>query len=332
MRTVQDVRGSEVTPPGVTFSYPNGGTMAILITGGCGFIGVNLIALLKQHRSDPLIILDNLSIGKREHLKEFDVELVEGDIRDVSLVNELMEGVQAVIHLAADTRVMDSIENPDFNFDVNVMGTYNLLRAARSARVDKFVMASTGGAIVGDVLPPVREDMVPRPISPYGASKLCAEAYCSAFAGSYGMKTVSLRFSNVFGPRSYHKGSVVAHFFKQILNGRPLVVYGDGEQTRDFVYSQDICEGIVAALSLEKGGNAYQLGTGVETSVNTLLDKMKQCVGDGYPFEVIYHPSRQGEILRNYADISLARHDLGYAPKTSLEEGLDKTWAWFRSR
>jgi UDP-glucose 4-epimerase len=257
------------------------------------------------------------------------VEFVEGDIRDIALVDKITRGVDAIVHLAADTRVLDSIENPDFNFQVNVVGTYNLLSAARGHGIEKFVMASTGGAIVGDVKPPVREDMVPKPISPYGASKLCGEAYCSAFAGAYGMKTICLRFSNVYGPRSYHKGSVIAHFFKQVLRGNKLNVYGDGEQTRDFVFVDDISAGIVSALAVEKGGMAYQLGTGVETSVNDLIRMIRGCVGDPGQLAVSYEPSRKGEVLRNYCDISLARKDLGYAPQIALPEGLARTWEWF---
>jgi UDP-glucose 4-epimerase len=305
--------------------------MKILLTGGCGFIGVNLLDYFQKNTSDKIIVMDNLSVGKSEYLKEFDVEFVEGDIRDANLVNHLMKKVDAVIHLAADTRVIDSIQNPDYNFDVNVTGTYNLLCSARNHDVEKFVMASTGGAIVGEASPPVHEKMVPRPISPYGASKLCGEAYCSAFAGAYGMKTICLRFSNVYGPRSYHKGSVIAHFFKQILQRAPLIIYGDGDQTRDFIYVEDLCEVIQGALFVKDGGQAYQLGTGVETSVNELVELITHCVQNSYTFKIDYAPARKGEIIRNFADISLARTDLGFSPSVMLQEGLDRTWAWFQS-
>lgn len=308
------------------------GMQKILITGGCGFIGLSLIDFLHRSQSGhQVIVLDNLSLGKREHLSGYDVEFIEGDIRDKEVVAGIMKKVSAVIHLAADTRVMDSIANPDFNFDVNVGGTYNLLRAARAAGVERFVFASTGGAIIGEATPPVHEGMVPKPLSPYGASKLAAEGYLSAFAASYGMKTVALRFSNVYGPRSYHKGSVVAAFFKKILKGEPLTVYGDGSQTRDYVFSDDLCSAIVKALNVNAGREAYQLGSGVGTSLNELIHKIRQVVGNDHPFEVRYEPFRPGEIKHNYADISKARKSLGYAPQVGLTEGLEKTWQWFRS-
>jgi UDP-glucose 4-epimerase len=145
------------------------------------------------------------------------------------------------------------------------------------------------------------------------------------------MKTVCLRFSNVYGPRSFHKGSVVAHFFKQILQGKGLTVYGDGEQTRDFVFVDDISAGIASALTIEKGGNAYQLGTGVETSVNEIIRMIKGCVGNAGQVATTYEPPRKGEVLRNYCDISLARKVLGYSPLVDLQEGLARTWEWFLS-
>ena len=269
----------------------------ILITGGCGFIGINLLDYFQKNTSNQITVLDNLSVGNSEYLKEFDVEFIEGDIRDANLVNQIMKKVDAVIHLAADTRVIDSIENPNYNFDVNVTGTYNLLCSARNHAVEKFVMASTGGAIVGNASLPVNEKMVPKPISPYGASKLCGEAYCSAFAGAYGMKTVCLRFSNVYGPRSYHKGSVISHFYKQIIKRAPLIIYGNGEQTRDFIYVDDLCEVIHKALFIQDGGTSYQLGTGVETSINELVELIGHCVQNAYSLKVENAPARKGEII-----------------------------------
>lgn len=304
----------------------------ILITGGCGFVGINLVDYLKKSSDYRICVLDNLSLGRKEYLAGFDVDFVEGDIRDESLVRSVARNADSIIHLAADTRVIDSIANPDLNFDVNVIGTYNLLRAARESNVKHFVFASTGGAIVGDVNPPVNESMAPHPQSPYGASKLSMEGYCSAFAGSYGMKTVSLRFSNVYGPHSYHKGSVVAAFFKRILQGESLIVYGDGTQTRDFVFSEDLCSAIAGSLALETGGEAIQLGSGREVSLNELISAIREVVGRGYQINVIYKPFRAGEVRFNYADISKARKVLRYDPRTAFHEGLEKTWKWFNSK
>jgi len=303
----------------------------VLVTGGCGFIGLNLIDFLQNNSSYNynIIVLDNLTLGRRKYLSDYDVEFVEGDIRDSSLIKKLMKKTNSVIHLAADTRVVDSISNPDFNFNVNVEGTYNLLRAAQKEGVERFVLASTGGAITGKAKSPVNESMAPQPLSPYGASKLSAEGYCSAFAGSYGMKTVSLRFSNVYGPFSNHKNSVVAAFFKNILKGEPLSVYGDGSQTRDFILSEDLCRAIINALNIKEGGEVYQLGSGIETSINTLISTIRRIVEPRYTFKVSYKSFREGEIKHNYSDISKARKFIGYNPLTNLSEGLKKTWNWF---
>jgi UDP-glucose 4-epimerase len=192
------------------------------------------------------------------------------------------------------------------------------------------VFASTGGAIIGEVTPPVHEEMLPKPISPYGASKLAGEAYLSAFAGAFGMRTIALRFSNVYGPFSYHKGSVVAKYFKEILTGNDLVVYGDGTQTRDFVFSGDLAKAIAIALTEETSGfQVYNLGSGVETSLNSLIELVRSVVGEAMP-TVHYEPPRRGEIYRNYSRISKAQRELGFDPSTSLQEGLQRTWDWFK--
>jgi UDP-glucose 4-epimerase len=209
------------------------------------------------------------------------VELVVGDIRDRQVVDRVMAGVQVVIALAAHTGVVQSVENPAEDMSINVEGTLNLLEAARRHRVDRFIFASTGGAIVGEADPPVHEEMPPRPLSPYGAGKLAGEGYCSAFWGSYGLKTVPLRFSNIYGPFSYHKGSVIAKFFRQIQTRQELTIYGDGEQTRDFLFVEDLCQAIIAAMTAELPlGQPIQLGTGQETTVNALVHLMRRVVGE----------------------------------------------------
>ena len=304
--------------------------MRILITGGCGFIGANLVFQLKSHGDHEIVILDNETRGKREYVDGSGARVHIGDIRDKDMVGRLMDGIDAVVHLAADSRVMDSIEDPQFNFDVNVVGTFNILTAMKKAGVRRIVNASTGGAILGEVEPPVNEDMVPNPLSPYGASKLFAEGYLSAFAGSYGFNAVSLRFSNVYGPRSYHKGSVVAEFYRRILNGEKLVVYGDGEQTRDYVYIDDLCSGIIQGIMQNVSGS-YQLGTGQGVTINQLIDLMREVTGSSYSIDVQYESIRSGEIKHTYCDISKARKSLEYDPQTSLKQGLRQTWDWFRS-
>lgn len=300
----------------------------ILVTGGCGFVGVNLVQRLVAE-GFSVRVLDSLVAGNSEDIAETGARLIEADIRDPDTARSSMHGVQSVVHLAAHTRVMDSIESPELNFDVNARGTLVLLEAARHANVERFVMASTGGAIIGDVEPPVHEEMVPRPISPYGASKLAAEAYLSAYAGTYGMTTVAMRFANVYGPYSYRKGSVIPKFFKQIMDNETLTIYGDGTQTRDFVYVGDIVSGITRSLTQElRGFEQFHLGSGAETSVLKLLNEIARTTG-GSP-QVAHEPARAGEIYRNSARIQKAQRLLGYAPVTDLSSGLKRTWEWFQ--
>lgn len=303
--------------------------MKLLITGGCGFVGTNLIAHLNRVGGYDITVFDNESLGERGFLAGLDVDFVHGDLRDFAALCRAVAGREAVVHLAADTRVMPSIEKPRFNFDVNVHGSLNLLEAMRETGVRQLVNASTGGAIIGDAEPPVHENMVPRPLSPYGASKLAVEGYASAYGACYGINTVSLRFSNVYGPRSFHKGSVVAHFFKQILAGKELVVYGDGNQSRDFVYVEDLSEGIRQSLSVN-ATEVIQLGVGAPTTVNELIDAIRKVVGSERAVSVRYEPFRAGEIVKTYCDIAKARRVLGYDPKISLKVGLQRTWAWFK--
>ena len=302
----------------------------LLITGGCGFIGSNLVAFLTQENDYEIRILDNLSLGSKDTVSAFDVELIQGDILEESVLDNALQDIDAVIHLAAHTRVIESIDNPLLNFRTNVIGTYNLLSLCRNKGITKIINASTGGAILGEATPPINEDMVANPMSPYGASKLSSEAYSSAFNHSYGMKISSLRFSNVYGPYSFHKGSVVAHFFKQIIHGDDLTVYGDGTQSRDFVFSRDLCEGIKLAVENDAPG-VYQLGSGKPTSLNQLIDLIRKIVGDTLDFKVVYKDFRQGEIIHTWTDISKAGKYLGYQPSTNLAEGLKRTWEWFSS-
>lgn len=353
---------------------PAYGSKCLVVTGGCGFIGLNLLyEQLLQGPYGRFVLLDNESVGSRRDLERVLTELggwtVEAgetlrtggtcqvykvqssapgdpgerivvlapcDIREISGLESVLAGADAVVHLAAQTGVIPSLEGPLFDMDQNVRGTVNLLETCRSLGIRRFVFASSS-APLGEQDPPIDETKVPRPLSPYGASKLAGEGYCSAYAGSFGLETVTLRFSNVYGPRSTHKGSVVALFIKNILAGIPLTIYGTGGQTRDFIYIEDLCNAIGRALSAEDPrafGSVFQIATFRETTVNELAEQLKEIAeGEGMgPVEIRYEAERAGEIRRSFSDISRARELLGYEPVHDLGTGLTRTWAWFRAR
>jgi UDP-glucose 4-epimerase len=304
--------------------------MKILITGGLGFIGSNLIRKANVAGYSDITVLDNELIGREKHIEGFSANLVKASLSDDAKVDELVSDHDVIVHLAADTTVIGSIENPQYNFDTNVISTFSLLEKMRIHGKKRLLFASTGGAITGEAEPPLDENMPARPLSPYGASKLAGEGYLSAYSGSFGLQTCAFRFSNVFGPGSFHKGSVVAAYFKSILNGKPLLVYGDGEQTRDFIYVDDICDLLVKSFDTEYSG-VYQLGSGTPTSVNELINKIESVVGSENMPEVAFKPKRAGEVEKTYCDISKARAEIGYDPQVSLENGLETTWEWFLS-
>ncbi|MBS3817516.1 MAG: SDR family NAD(P)-dependent oxidoreductase [Candidatus Thermoplasmatota archaeon] len=310
----------------------------VLVTGGCGFIGTNLIEYLLEKTDLNINVLDNLSEGKLEYLEEIDnysedrIIFFEGDIRDEEDAERAIDGCDYVINLAAQTSVMDSIDDPERDAEINIMGTINLLEAGVREDVERFILASSA-APLGEQEMPIDEDKVPEPLAPYGASKLACEGYCSAYAGSFGLETVALRFSNVYGPKSWHKGSVVAKFIKQILKGETPVIYGDGGQTRDFIHTRDISQGLHLACveDLNEDFELFQIATGEETSINELysiLERSLEEKGIDVP-EPEYGDEREGEIYRNYADISKAEEKLNYSPAVPLEEGIEETIDWF---
>ena len=258
-------------------------------------------------------------------------EIFDGDIRDADAVERALEGVDTVVHLAAYGSVAESVQDPFANFDVNVRGTLVLLHAAAAAGVERFVFASTGGAIMGNTPPPVDEATLPWPISPYGASKLCGEAYCHAFAGSFGLSVVALRFANIYGPFSEHKKGAVTNFIKRALAGEPLVIYGDGSATRDFLYVDDLCSGIVATLDASLRDDVIHLASGAETSINELAHLVLELTG-APDTPIRYEDRRRGEIEQTFATYDRAADVLGFEPRYSLEEGLRKTVEWFRTR
>lgn len=259
------------------------------------------------------------------------VELIVGDIRDVVVTNCACRGVDIVVHLAANTGVASSVKDPRLDCEINVLGTLNLLEAARQNGVSTFVFASSG-APLGEQEPPVHEEKVPRPVSPYGAGKLAGEAYCSAYYRTYGIKTIILRFGNVYGPRSNHKSSVVAKFIKQAIAGEPLEIYGDGNQTRDFIYIDDLVEAIILAAKSNLGGEIFQIATYRETTINELTESLVKLFKEMLPgsqINILYGQKRLGDVRRNYSDITKSRRLLGFEPRFDLEKGLRETIAWF---
>jgi len=300
-----------------------------LVTGGAGFIGSALVRALEA-RGYGVRVYDDLSVGDPANLKGTDAELVRGDVRDLDALVAAARGCDAAFHLAAGAGVIQSIEEPLVNFDQNARGTLVALEAARQADVGRFVFSSSN-APLGEGAYPAREDKPIAPLSPYGASKAVGEAYCSAFHGAYGMHAVAVRFSNAYGPRSAHKGNVIPLFIRRLRAGEELVVYGDGQQTRDFVFCEDLADGLVRAAEADgAGGEIFQLASGVETSLNRLLELLAEVSGAAP--RIRREPPRAGEILRNYAAVDKARERLGYTPSVTLEQGLRRTWDWFASQ
>lgn len=302
----------------------------VLVTGGRGFIGVNLTRAISPSKTTE--VLDNLKRASPTGWDEALSTLREGDILNPEFVTSCCGGMSHVVHLAAYGSVVESIADPERNFEVNVQGTLNVLRAAVGAGVRRFIFASTGGALIGDATPPVSEQSLPKPISPYGASKLCGEAYCHAFAKSYGLETVCLRFGNVYGPHSAHKKGAVTVFIKALMTGEPIVIYGDGAASRDYVHVEDLCSGIAAALDAPlAGGEVFHLASGRETSVLELARILRDVAGKpDHPIE--FRPARAGEVARNFANYDKARERLGFQPKWKLADGLAATWEWFQQQ
>jgi len=300
--------------------------MRAIVTGGAGFIGSHVVDALLA-RGDEVHVLDDLSAGKQERVAGGAVL----HVADVRAPDEVFDAVRpdAVLHLAAQANVRTSVERPDHDAEVNVLGTLRILEAARRHGA-KIVFSSTGGAIYGECDGRAAETAERRPLAPYGTSKLCGEEYLATWNRLHGTSHVSLRLGNVYGPRQdpHGEAGVVAIFMGALREGDTPKIYGDGRQTRDYVYVADVVGAILAALERDSGG-VLNVGTGVETSVLELYDAVRRMTG--IEREPTLVPARVGELQRSVLDISLAARELGWRPQRSLDEGIAETWAWVTS-
>jgi len=304
-----------------------------VVTGGGGFIGSHIIENLVRQRNTVKVI-DNFSTGKRENIDAFknDVEIIDADLAETKNLAQFLKGADYVIHQAAIPSVPKSILDPLKSHNANVNGTLSLLLACRDAGVKRFVYASSSSLYGDSPTLPKHESMMPNPLSPYGAQKLFAEMYCQVFTKAYGLETVSLRYFNVFGPRqdstSQYSG-VLALFIPAVLQGRRPTIYGDGLQSRDFTYVQNVVEANLLACKVPGvAGQVFNVACGDRITVNSMLHQINKIVG--VDISPIYAEPRSGDIKHSQADITRAREHLGYEPKVSFEEGLRATVEWYR--
>lgn len=304
-----------------------------LITGGAGFIGSHLASALVS-RGARVRVLDNFITGKRANLASVaaQIELIEADLKDFDAIRPAFEGVSVVFHQAAIPSVPRSVAEPRLNHETNVNGTFNVLMAAREEKVRRVVYAASSSVYGGTQVLPKKEELCPSPLSPYAVAKVVGEYYCQVFSRTYGIETVVLRYFNVFGPRqdptSAYSG-VISKFITSLLSGEAPVIFGDGEQTRDFTYIDHVVDANLRAAAMqEANGEVINIGTGHKMTLNELLARLQEVVGTN--LKPRYEAPRSAEPRDSQADISRAKRLLGYEPFIPFEEGLARTVAWYR--
>jgi UDP-N-acetylglucosamine 4-epimerase len=306
-----------------------------LVTGGAGFIGSHLVENLVKQGHD-VRVLDNFLTGKRENIAEFldEIDLIEGDIRDLNTCTRALEGVDFVLHQAALPSVPRSIEDPVLTNEINIRGTLNLLLASREQKIKKFVFASSSSVYGDDEILPKREGVEGAPLSPYAVTKLVGEKYCQVFSRIFGLSTISLRYFNIFGPRQdpfSQYAAVIPLFITRIIQGERPVIFGDGEQSRDFTYVANIVEANRLAIEApEISGEIINVACGNKSTVNQLFEHIRQILHKD--IDPIHQEPRPGDIRHSFADITKAQEVLKYEPKVSLIEGLQETIRWYQRK
>lgn len=302
--------------------------MKTLVTGGAGFIGSNLVKTLLA-KGDEVTVIDNLSSGYKKNLPNLsEINFIEGDIRDCSLLEKNMSGIEIIYHLAASVGNKRSIDHPFLDADINVNGTLYLLEAARKFNVNKIVTTSSAG-IFGELKTlPIQENHPIEPRTPYGCSKLYAEKITLSYAELYDIEAVCLRYFNVYGPHQYYDayGNVIPIFVFKMLNAENIQIFGDGEQTRDFVNVSDVVQANIKAATTSGISGAYNIASGTKISINTLVQKLKEVSGLN-PF-IEYKAMRPGDVRDSLADISAAKNAFAYSPKVDLTDGLKEYFRW----
>lgn len=309
--------------------------MRYLITGGAGFIGSNLARRVLAEGCE-VVVLDNLSTGCRGNIDAIldRITFIEGDIRDDAVVRRAMEGCSVVFHQGALGSVPRSVADPMTSHDVNVNGTLSVLEAARSLGVKRVIFAASSSTYGDQPISPKHESMLPKPKSPYAASKTACEQYMRVYAAAFGLETLCLRYFNVFGPRQDPFGdypAVIPMFTSAILRGKPFTIFGDGEQSRDFCYIDNVCEANWLAAHVPSDhcdGQALNIACGRSTTLNQIAVKLAELLGT--TAEPEYADARPGDVKHSLADVSRAKDVIGYEPLVNFDEGLEKTVSWYR--